>query len=68
MIGVGLLMITYVVFGGMLATTWVQIVKAVLLMGGTLILSIMVLAHFGFSFGDFFEPLLMSATTRKVSR
>src|SRR5215207_5274658 len=46
-IGVGLLMITYVVFGGMLATTWVQIVKAVLLMCGTLALSIMVMAHFG---------------------
>src|SRR4051812_7474442 len=56
-IGVGLLMITYVVFGGMLATTWVQIVKAVLLMGGTLILSIMVLAHFGFSFSDFFDAV-----------
>src|SRR6195256_3632534 len=33
-IGVGVLMIVYVVFGGMLATTWVQIIKAVLLMGG----------------------------------
>lgn len=55
--GVGLLMITYVVFGGMLATTWVQIVKAVLLMGGTLLLSILVLAHFGFSFSDFFNAV-----------
>src|SRR5205807_10489140 len=34
-IGVGILMIVYVVFGGMLATTWVQIIKAILLMGGT---------------------------------
>src|SRR5438128_11485588 len=33
-IGVGILMIVYVVFGGMLATTWVQIVKAILLMAG----------------------------------
>src|ERR1700760_4192239 len=41
-IGVGILMIVYVVFGGMLATTWVQIVKAVLLMAGTLLLSILV--------------------------
>src|SRR5271168_4944179 len=49
-IGVGILMIIYVVFGGMLATTWVQIVKAILLMGGTLLLSILVMAHFGFSF------------------
>ena len=56
-VGVGLLMITYVVFGGMLATTWVQIVKAVLLMGGTLALSIMVMAHFGFSAGAFFQAV-----------
>ena len=46
---VGMLMIAYVVFGGMLATTWVQIVKAMLLMGGTILLSILVLAHFDFS-------------------
>lgn len=56
-IGVGVLMIVYVVFGGMLATTWVQIVKAILLMAGTLLLSILVLAHFGFSFGDFFRAV-----------
>ena len=55
--GVGLLMIVYVVFGGMLATTWVQIVKAVLLMGGTLLLSVLVLAHFGFSFAAFFDAV-----------
>src|ERR1051326_2596347 len=42
-IGVGLLMIVYVVFGGMLATTWVQIIKAILLMGGTILLSLLVL-------------------------
>lgn len=56
-IGVGILMIVYVVFGGMLATTWVQIIKAVLLMSGTLLLSLLVLAHFGFSFGQFFEAI-----------
>jgi len=54
---VGILMIVYVVFGGMLATTWVQIVKAVLLMAGTILLSILVMAHFGFSFGDFFNAI-----------
>src|SRR3954467_5594423 len=54
---VGVLMVAYVVFGGMLATTWVQIVKAVLLMGGTILLSILVLAHFHFSFGEFFEAI-----------
>src|SRR5438309_3106548 len=47
-IGVGILMIVYVVFGGMLATTWVQIIKAILLMGGTILLSILVLGHFHF--------------------
>jgi cation/acetate symporter len=55
--GVGILMIVYVVFGGMLGTTWVQIIKAILLMGGTVLLSIFVLAHFGFSFGTFFEAV-----------
>src|SRR5450755_61836 len=56
-IGVGILMIIYVVFGGMLATTWVQIIKAILLMGGTLLLSILVMAHFGFSFAAFFDAI-----------
>src|SRR5580704_10951164 len=56
-IGVGILMIVYVVFGGMLATTWVQIVKAVLLMAGTILLSILVMAHFHFSFGEFFTAI-----------
>jgi cation/acetate symporter len=56
-VGVGILMIVYVVFGGMLATTWVQIIKAILLMAGTLLLSILVLAHFGFSFGNFFDAI-----------
>src|SRR6266536_3529114 len=56
-IAVGALMIVYVVFGGMLATTWVQIVKAVLLMGGTILLSLLVLKHFGFSLGKFFAAV-----------
>lgn len=56
-IGVGALMIVYVVFGGMLATTWVQIVKAVLLMAGTLLLSILVVAHFEGSFVRFFDAV-----------
>ncbi len=56
-VGVGLLMVLYVVFGGMLATTWVQIVKAVLLMGGTILLSVLVLGHFHYSFGEFFQAV-----------
>ncbi|MBW7934711.1 MAG: cation/acetate symporter ActP [Gemmatimonadaceae bacterium] len=43
---VGAAMMAYVLFGGMLATTWVQIVKAVLLMAGAFLLATMVVAHF----------------------
>ena len=46
---VGSVMIGYVLFGGMIATTWVQIVKAVLLMSGALLLSLLVLLRFGMS-------------------
>jgi cation/acetate symporter len=56
-IGVGALMLVYVIFGGMLATTWVQIVKAVLLMSGTILLSILVLARFHFSIFEFFDAV-----------
>src|SRR3712207_1873240 len=45
----GCLMLLYVVFGGMLATTWVQIVKAVLLMIGILVMSVFVLNRVGFN-------------------
>ncbi len=51
-VGVGLLMIFYVTVGGMKGTTWVQIVKAVLLMGGTILITIMVLAEFGFNLSE----------------
>ncbi|MBO0789429.1 MAG: cation acetate symporter, partial [Ktedonobacteraceae bacterium] len=54
---VGALMVVYVIFGGMLATTWVQIVKAVLLMAGAILLSILVLAHYGFSLTAFFDDI-----------
>jgi cation/acetate symporter len=56
-IGVGVLMVVYVVVGGMLATTWVQIIKAILLMTGTIFLSVLVLRHFGYSFGNFFDAI-----------
>ena len=46
---VGVVMILYVLFGGMIATTWVQIVKAVLLLVGASALAFMVLARFRFS-------------------
>ena len=46
---VGLVMLAYVLFGGMIATTWVQIVKAVLLLAGAFMLAMMVLARFSFN-------------------
>ena len=46
---VGALMMMYVLFGGMLATTWVQIIKAVLLLCGATFMSLMVLSAFNFS-------------------
>ena len=52
---VGAAMLAYVLFGGMIATTWVQIVKAVLLLGGAALLALMVLSKFGFSPVRLFE-------------
>jgi cation/acetate symporter len=54
---VGLLMTVYVVFGGMVATSWVQIVKCVLLMAGTFIISLMVFAKFDWSVTGMFAHL-----------
>ena len=49
---VGLLMVFYVTVGGMKGTTWVQIVKAVLLMTGTILITILVLAKFNFNLSE----------------
>ena len=46
---VGVVMLAYVLFGGMMATTWVQIIKAVLLLSGAFMLALMALSRFGFS-------------------
>ena len=46
---VGGVMLAYVIFGGMIATTWVQIIKAVLLLGGAVLMSLLVLSKFGFN-------------------
>ena len=45
-------MIFYVTVGGMKGTTWVQIVKAVLLMSGTILITVLVLAKFNFNISD----------------
>ncbi|HJV06268.1 MAG TPA: cation acetate symporter [Chromobacteriaceae bacterium] len=52
---VGVLMVLYVMFGGMLATTWVQIIKAVLLLAGATFMAVMVMANAGFSPEIMFE-------------
>jgi cation/acetate symporter len=56
-IGVGILMVGYVVFGGMTATTWVQIIKAGLLMTGAFLLSVLVAVKSGFSPFQFFNDI-----------
>src|SRR5438105_13458395 len=54
---VGVLMMIYVIAGGMVATTWVQIIKAILLMSGAVLRSFLVMLHFGFNFGHFFDAI-----------
>ncbi|HDC5020225.1 TPA: cation/acetate symporter ActP [Escherichia coli] len=55
---VGVLMMMYVLFGGMLATTWVQIIKAVLLLFGASFMAFMVMKHVGFSFNNLFSEAM----------
>ncbi|QUG77447.1 cation/acetate symporter ActP [Erwinia sp. E602] len=55
---VGILMVLYVLFGGMLATTWVQIIKAVLLLFGASFMAIMVMKSVGFSFNTLFSEAM----------
>ncbi|WP_373321396.1 cation acetate symporter [Vogesella aquatica] len=56
---VGVVMMAYVIFGGMIATTWVQIIKAVLLLAGGTTLAFMAMSRFGFSY----ETLAREAIT-----
>ncbi|WP_129688520.1 cation acetate symporter [Gottfriedia acidiceleris] len=63
---VGILMTVYVIFGGMRATSWVQIVKAILLMLGTLVISIIVFAKFNFNINEMFSQM-RTATPLKDS-
>lgn len=51
---VGILMVLYVLFGGMLATTWVQIIKAVLLLAGASFMALMVMKSLNFNFNTLF--------------
>jgi len=58
---VGVMMLIYVLFGGMTATSWVQIIKAILLMVGTIVISFLVLMKFNFNFIGMFD-LMRTAT------
>ncbi|MEH7239032.1 solute symporter family protein [Bacillus sp. JJ1562] len=59
---VGVMMTIYVLFGGMIATSWVQITKAVLLMAGMIIISFMVLMKFNFNIGAMFTEVKTATT------
>ena len=54
---VGVMMTIYVLFGGMTATSWVQIIKAILLMVGTIVISFLVLLKFNFNFIGMFDAM-----------
>jgi cation/acetate symporter len=54
---VGVIMLAYVLFGGMLATTWVQIIKAVLLLSGVSVLMLIVLSKFNFDPGALYTAV-----------
>ena len=67
---VGVLMIVYVLIGGMTGTTWVQIIKAVLLITGAAIMTALVLAKFGLNFSELLgkaQDMVHQATTKGVS-
>ncbi|ORW27269.1 cation acetate symporter [Mycobacterium paraense] len=67
---VGVLMIVYVLVGGMKGTTWVQIIKAVLLILGAATMTVMVLAKFGMNFSDILgaaQSAVSHATTKGVA-
>jgi cation/acetate symporter len=67
---VGVLMIVYVLIGGMTGTTWVQIIKAVLLITGAAVMTILVLAKFGLNFSHILgsaQNMVHEATTKGVS-
>ncbi len=57
-VAVGAVMLAYVLFGGMIATTWVQIIKAVLLLLGVTLLTALVLGRFDFSLGEMYGAVV----------
>lgn len=63
-VAVGTLMLAYVVFGGMVATTWVQIIKAVLLVIASIVLVLLTWAPYGFSLPDFLAAVVGDPKTQ----
>lgn len=63
---VGILMILYVTFGGMLATTWVQIIKAILLLSGASFMAVMIMYKVGFSFETLFSQAVAVKKTATI--
>lgn len=63
---VGVLMILYVTFGGMLATTWVQIIKAFLLLSGATFMAVAVMAHYNFNFESLFATAVQMKETASI--
>ena len=63
---VGVLMILYVTFGGMLATTWVQIIKAFLLLSGATFMAIAVMSQFNFDFSSLFAKAVEMRNTESL--
>ncbi|KKJ05994.1 solute symporter family protein [Burkholderia gladioli] len=59
-VAVGVLMLVYVACGGMRATTWVQVIKAVLLIGASLVLVVLAWAPFGFHVPEFMQAVVSS--------
>jgi cation/acetate symporter len=57
-IAVGVLMLGYVIFGGMVATTWVQIIKAILLVLASLVMVFMVWSQYGFGGPEYFQQVI----------
>jgi cation/acetate symporter len=60
-IGVGILMLSYVLFGGMVATTWVQIIKAALLVAASVVIVVLVWMPYGFSLPAFMADVVGDA-------
>ena len=61
---VGVLMLAYVLFGGMVATTWVQIIKAILLVTSSILLVMFVWVPYGFSLPDFLQAVVGNANVQ----